>query len=307
CAQMSASGLNLNRRPRNGLTPSKLRRLLVISVAMVLLLSAGPSAGQNEIIPRDMYRDNLRRQGDGISFCYNAEGMMAGFEQALARELGRALLLNATLVPISIYSATTQPLDYRLPLLEEQIFLFLAEECDAFMGFVLSPSTPSWLVISRPYLSTETVLATKSQNYRSMSDIPIDRPLGTRGVSLEDNQLLLYLQTLPESRRWRRFPFFNNQILLDKLADGTVAAALIWKPALIFATAGDSDARGLRIISNLPFAIPPLEIGVGLRTQDAYLSTSLGQAIDFLRADGTVDRLMKEHHLAPVAGAPTVK
>jgi len=30
-----------------------------------------------------------------------------------------------------------------------------------------------------------------------------------------------------------------------------------------------------------------------------YLATTLGQAIDSLRADGTIDRLLAEHVLAP--------
>jgi polar amino acid transport system substrate-binding protein len=47
-----------------------------------------------------------------------------------------------------------------------------------------------------------------------------------------------------------------------------------------------------------PFELSETEFGIGLRSNDAYLATSLGQAIDSLRADGTIDRMLLEHTLA---------
>jgi hypothetical protein len=36
-----------------------------------------------------------------------------------------------------------------------------------------------------------------------------------------------------------------------------------------------------------------------VRSNDAYLATTLGQAIDSLRSDGTIGELLVEHMLAP--------
>ena len=48
-----------------------------------------------------------------------------------------------------------------------------------------------------------------------------------------------------------------------------------------------------------PFDLLETEFGVGMRSVDSYLSTTVGQAIDSLRADGTIEALLFEHLLAP--------
>ena len=61
---------------------------------------------------------------------------------------------------------------------------------------------------------------------------------------------------------------------------------------------GKPQAAGLHIIPS-PFELYETELGIALRSHDAFLSVTLGQAIDALRADGTIDRLLAEHSLAP--------
>src|SRR6266699_1120388 len=65
------------------------------------------------------------------------------------------------------------PLDYRLPLMLEEIYIQFAEQCDGFMGFTLAQGYPEWMTITRPYLTTRTVLVTTSAAYRKLADVPV--------------------------------------------------------------------------------------------------------------------------------------
>jgi polar amino acid transport system substrate-binding protein len=106
---------------------------------------------------------------------------------------------------------------------------------------------------------------------------------------------------LPERSRWSRFTYYNNKVLIDRLLDGTVAAAFVWEPALYRATGGKPEAAGLRVIPS-PFALYETEFGIAVRAHDTFLSAMFGQAIDALRADGTIDRLLAEHDLPAPKG-----
>jgi len=270
--------------------------IAVAVLAALLFTNAKLAFAQFEDVPpRDVYRERGRTRGDQIALCVNGAAMMASFDMALARQIASRLLLTPNVVEIKTWHPT-EPLDYRLPLSFEEIYIEFAERCDGFMGFTLAQGYPSWLIITRPYLSTRTVLAATSPEFNKLADIPVTRSLGTRMLGAVDNQMILYLQSLPEKSRWPRMPYFNNKMLLDRLLDRTVAAAFVWEPALYRATDGDPDSKGIHVIP-APFALSETELGIGLRSNDTYLATTLGQAIDTLRSDGTIDQLLVEHKL----------
>jgi polar amino acid transport system substrate-binding protein len=275
------------------------RRRLMISAMLAALLcvaSSAASAQGVEVPPRDMYQDRGRGQGNKVALCVNGDAMMASFDSALARELASALLLTPTVIEIKAWRPT-EPLDYRLPLMLEEIYIQFAERCDGFMGFTLAQGYPEWMTITRPYLVTRTVIATNATSVRRLADVPVNRPLGTRILGGVDNQVIMYLQSLPEKSRWPRLAYYNNKLLIDRLLDGTVAAAFVWEPALYRATGGKPETAGLHVIPS-PFALYETEFGIAVRAHDAFLSAALGQAIDALRTDGTIDRLLAEHGLA---------
>jgi polar amino acid transport system substrate-binding protein len=224
---------------------------------------------------------------------------MAPFERALANEIASRLLIVPTVIDVKTWHPT-EPLDYRMPLGYDELYIEFAERCDGFMGFTLAPGYPSWMIITRPYLSTRTVLATMNPAYRKLSDVPSDRRIGTRIFGIVDNQLIIYLQSLSEKSRWPRAPYFNNKILIDHLLDRSVDAAFDWEPALYRATTGAPESAGINLISP-PFELAPTDIGIALRSNDSYLMVALGQAIDSLRSDGTIDALLVEHGLAAKA------
>jgi len=249
-----------------------------------------------EIPPRDVYQDRGHTPGNKVALCVNGAAMMAPFEIALARELSSALLLTPQVTEIKTWRPT-EPLDYRLPMTFEDIFIEFAERCDGFMGFTLSQGYPEWMTITRPYLTTRTVLATMSPTYRRLADIPTSSPIGTRILGGVDNQTIMYLQSLPEKSRWRRLAYYNNRILIDRLLDGTVAAAFVWEPALYKATGGKPEAAGIHLIT-APFEPYETELGIALRSNERFLMKALGDAIESLRADGTIDRLLVAHGFA---------
>jgi polar amino acid transport system substrate-binding protein len=277
------------------------RPVISAMLAALLCVASGAASAQGvEVPPRDMYQDRGRGQGNKVALCVNGDAMMASFESALARELASALLLTPTVIEIKAWRPT-EPLDYRLPLMLEEIYIQFAERCDGFMGFTLAQGYPEWMTITRPYLVTRTVIATNATSVRRLADVPVNRPLGTRILGGVDNQVIMYLQSLPEKSRWPRLAYYNNKLLLDRLLDGTVAAAFVWEPALYRATGGKPETAGLHVIPS-PFALYETEFGIAVRAHDAFLSAALGQAIDALRTDGTIDRLLAEHGLAAPKG-----
>ncbi|MCW5697492.1 MAG: transporter substrate-binding domain-containing protein [Bauldia sp.] len=272
--------------------------LLAVTLGADAAIAQRGGGGAPAPLPRNFYEDRLSRQGDKIIFCVNQDAMMADFERDLARLIGEVLL-----VEVEIYDVDpplpTIPLDYRLPLLPEQIFLVLIDDCDAMFGFALAGSYRDWITLSRPYLDTRMVLVVADPAIAGFTDIPRDGAVGTRAMSNGDIALITYLQALPASNRWQRIGYFTNEILLERLRDGTVGGAVMWEPAVHFATEGDPASAGLRILP-LPFVPRPTQLGLAMLAEDLFLRTALDEAIAVLVADGAVEALAVEHHLRPV-------
>lgn len=277
-------------------------KTLLPLLALALSLVAAPAQAQplTDVVPRDLYTDRLLQDGNSISFCYNPDGMMAGFEQELAQAIGSVLLVEPKLVEMTNPRIATNPLDYRLPFLKEAIYILLAEKCDVIMGYVLATSVPDWLLLTRPYLSTGNVLVTKLDGVTSIDQLPIDQRIGTRSMSVSDNRLQAFIATRPREQRWKRSTLYHNQRILEQLESGQIGAAVIWEPALYFATDGDPEAAGYHILP-LPFVDRPTEIGLATRSNNTYLNSTLGQAISELIADGTLDELVQSFNLGPTS------
>jgi polar amino acid transport system substrate-binding protein len=280
---------------------SRVKKLISL-LTLALCLGAFPAQAQplTDVVPRDLYTDRLRQDGNSITFCYNPQGMMAEFEQELAQVIGSVLLVEPKLVEMDNPRIPTNPLDYRLPFLEEALFILLAEKCDVIMGYVLATSVPDWLLLTRPYLSTGNLLATKLPDVTSITDLPTDQRIGTRSMSVSDNRLQAYIATLPQDQRWKRSTLYHNQRLLEQMDSGEIGAAVIWEPALYYATDGDPEAAGYHILP-LPFVDRRTDIGLATRSNNTYLNSILGDAIGELIADGTLAELVQSYNLGPTS------
>lgn len=251
-----------------------------------------------DVVPRDLYSDQLRQNGNSVTFCYNPDGMMADFEQELAETIGSVLLVEPVIKPMGNSRIPTNPLDYRLPYLPDAVFVMLAESCDVLLGYVLARSVPDWLLLTRPYMSSGNLLVTREADIKTIADLPLDQRIGSRSLSVSDNRLSAYLASLPTDQRWKRATLYHNQRIIEQLESGQIGAAVIWEPALYFATDGDPEAAGYHILP-LPFVDRRTEIGMATRSNNTYLNSILGEAIGEIIADGSLDELIQRHKLGP--------
>lgn len=279
-----------------------MRHLIAAAVTTLGLLTANAAQAQriDDVVPRDLYTETLRQNGNSITICYNQRAMTAEFDAALADAIGAVLLVDVKLVDMGDGRIPTHPLDYRLPYLPETLFVLLAEQCDAIMGYVLSRTAPDWVLLTRPYLSMGNLLVTRDPALKSLEDLPLDQKLGSRSLALSDNRLSAFLLSRPADRRWQRFTYYDNRKLLDRLDDGTIAAAVVWEPALYFASNGDPAAKGYRMLP-LPFPDRKTEIGLATRSSNTYLNSVLGDGISELIRDGTLQQLIDDYHLGPTS------
>jgi polar amino acid transport system substrate-binding protein len=267
-------------------------------LAPVLLLATLTTAGAQEIaVPQDLIQNRLSRDGQAISFCYHAQSPLAGYYVAVAQAVAGALLVEPRMQPIESLRPP-EALDYRIPFDTDELFLMFDGRCNAFLGFTLSTDYPEWLLVTRPYLSSDNVLVVNDPAYQQLSDVPKDRPLGTRMFSAEDAQLTQLIGALPPDQQWRRHPYRNYGIALERAIDGSVGASIVWEAGVYLATDGDPGAAGLTL-RKLPFPTTPIQLGFGVPSNDRFLEQALSQAIDILTADGTLAALAVEHHLAP--------
>lgn len=274
-------------------------------LAMGLLLLLGFALAQEPPVPRDLLSNRRSVQGDALTFCLNKDLLAAEFNRAVAQAIGESLLSKVNFFEVKPYNPTP-PFDYSFPVTEQELLIYLSGECQAFTGFNLSYTAyPEWMTFSRVYAETRFVLATLNPDYQDLSDIPADKAIGTRFVSAVDLKLVNFLQSLPTEKRWQKFSFFNNQILLEKLLDGTVEAVFIWEPALK-ALKDTPEAEKVRVISTSNFEAPTIQFGMALRSKDTSLRNLLDEAIGSLIQDGTIERLMAENEFPGTPGTASV-
>ncbi|MCW5715048.1 MAG: transporter substrate-binding domain-containing protein [Bauldia sp.] len=278
-----------------------MRFLIRSTMAAILAITIGSSPAVAQYrdfmdeLPEHMLRITRRVTGDEIAFCINTTSMLADFERALAQELADTLLLRFEVVDVNPVTPTDK-YDFRLPLIDGEIYLFLAHECDALMGLTEAADYPEWLHASPAYLATDTVFVTRSQ-MTSMNELPRSASIGVRLFSLAGGALTNYLRVLPEASRWTQLLYPSHEFILDRLADGTIDAALIWRPALTAYLADHPDAPDVHVVPGLTFPVAQTRFVLGLRPREDFLNLSLAQAIESLREQGVLDRLAREYGL----------
>ncbi|MGD9739108.1 MAG: substrate-binding periplasmic protein [Bauldia sp.] len=270
-------------------------------LALVATLAALPVHAQNlrELgVSDDEIRNQRRVTGNSITFCVNSGSLLAPFERELAAEIASALLLEYEIFEV-VTEPPTAPYDFRLMLDDVSIFRLLARSCDAIMGYTLLTNYPDWIRPGPVYLTTEAVLVARSGEFGTFGELPPTSTIGTRTMSLSDNYLTAYLRTLPESRRPGRNTYLTNLQIMERLADRSVDAALVWAPALYAYEAAHDAAGAFEILPGVPFGAEPTQFVLAVRPQEQFIELSLSQAVQALTASGTIERLAIEHGLVP--------
>lgn len=262
---------------------------------------AQPGVSYPDGVPPDVFSAVRRAGGDTIAFCVNAGSILADFERDLAQDIADSLLVGAEIIDV-IAPMPVSPYDFRLPLIDSEVYYYMAVQCDAFMGFSILADYPPWLTISPVYLTTRTVLAVDEPGYDSLEDLPDAARIGTRMLSLADGALAAYLAALPHEGRWERVLHSSHATLLDALAEGAIDAALVWEPAVLRYQADHPDAPRFHTISEFPFPVLSSEFAMALRPQEDFFNGLLGEVILRLPGNGAIDDLAIAHGVLPRAG-----
>lgn len=279
--------------------PSPLRRsLLALALAAACALLPNLALGQGFGVPEELLENTRPVQGDAMTVCIDPLSIGAPFDRDVSQAIADALFLTPTFAD----APSGFPLD-ALGYFDE-LQIAMTNTCDMLAGISLQPNSPfpEWATVTRPYAQIPFVLAVTDPSYGSLADIPRDRFLGTALGSQGELQLLTYLSQLPQAQQWRRLPYADPDLMLQRLLDGRLAGILIWQPALMKITAGDPAAMGIRIIPTDP--VPPADVAVGalVSNRDTFLRSQIDDAIGALVADGTIAAIMEQHGITGTPG-----
>lgn len=251
-------------------------------------------------MPREFF-DARRHSGDRIRYCLNMSSALAEFDREVGRQVAGALFLESEFFEVKVPS-TPYPLDYRIDITDDDLFIFMNKRCDAFLGFSISPDdTPEWVTPTRPYHSTRFRLAFAKTGAKSLADLPPASPVGAVMGSSADAAYRIWLSNAG-SLPLRRLPYPDNQLLIERLRDGSLAAALLWEPAVYLATGGKPEAAGLFLFGDIPFPVGSVDLGIAVRPNEAFLRTQLDSAIESLVKDGTIEKLKAKFGLPASSG-----
>ncbi|HEY6258277.1 MAG TPA: transporter substrate-binding domain-containing protein [Xanthobacteraceae bacterium] len=176
----------------------------------------------------------------------------------------------------------------------DQIYQVLLETCDVFLGFKLIADVyPEWLTITRGYYRGSYVLVTANADWKSLADVPLSQVIGGTIGTSADIRLMQYLESLKPAERWTHFPVASDETALQDVADGKLAAALVWGPSFWALQKANADFAKLRIIALKPLPPSTMDVGAVLLARETFLRANLDQAIAALSGDGTIEGILK--------------
>ncbi|MDZ7799290.1 MAG: transporter substrate-binding domain-containing protein [Trueperaceae bacterium] len=285
------------------------RFFLAMFIAMcVALLNAHATAQFNfatpDFIPPEFLENRGRQiEGDTIRFCLNEEGALKDFERAVGTAVADALLLEAEFTEVRA-TRPTPAYSYRFPVDQQELFVLLTNDCVAFPGFLLGERNyPDWLIVSRAYLETSFVFAT-TDDAITTDGLSSGAKVGTRMLSQGDLEFTAYNGARPEGEQLRRIPYPGNELLFERLADGTLDAALAWKPGIRQAWEERDGAPALTVWNDPDFEPPTLRFAIGMRSRDEFLRASVDEALTFLIEDGVIADLLERFNVAGTVPRP---
>jgi len=276
-------------------------RLGAVTLLVLVLVQAPWASGQSQlpVVPPEFYEGFRRIEGDRITFCIDTRSYTADFDRSVAEAIAEALLLEPSIYEIE----ATYGIDAEF--FFEDLFIWLTDHCDAYMGYsVLPQAVPDWLTPTQPYASFRYVVAARDPSVWTLTDVPLSEPIGSQMVGVGDRALIAFLQARPAASRWRRIPYADNALLVQRLLDGSVGAILIWEPALLELTDGDPEAAGVHVIDASQLGNLYVPSGMVLRQQEAFVRDQIDTAIEALIANGTIARILEEHGLPGIPGGP---
>ena len=106
-------------------------------------------------------------------------------------------------------------------------------------------------------------------------------------------------------RRRRRYSVLtrHDKLILTLMVGVPLAfdLALIWAPALWALQAADQTFAKLRVIAPNPLPASTADVGAAMLANEAFLRSSLDQAIASLSADGTIQAILNSNKFPAVS------
>lgn len=265
-----------------------MRKTVFFMTLFIVLVSSVVVFASEPYIPAEFLNRRRRLQGNEITFCVYEDSATYAFDRAVAEEAAHMLLLEPRVFDVQPPPFRTGDSDVL-----EEMFVLLSDHCDAIVGLALLADTyPDWIVFSRPYYYTPYVLVVADPEYDRLLDIPRDKAIGSQMLTHADWEFISFLSSLPKEQRWQRIPYLNDTVMVERLLDGTLAAALMWAPAYQREVAALPDGHEVRVVPASPLRNMERPVGMAMLSADTFLRVMLDDAIVAMVEDGIMDELL---------------
>ena len=246
---------------------------------------AGAAFAQTTPFVPDEWKFGKRQESSTLHFCLDGRDP----DLPVARKIGEAIAGALLLQPkehVIGENAVGDDLDY--------LYRIFLETCDVQLGFKLIPDAyPEWIKLTRPYYRASYVLAVTDPGWKSLAEVPKSKAIGSTMGTSADLRLVQYLMALRAPERWDRYPMSTDEAALQAVLNGTAGVALVWGPSLWALAKNDPAIAKLRLISPAPLPTPTADIGAAVLANEAFLRSSVDQAIASLTADGTIKSILE--------------
>jgi polar amino acid transport system substrate-binding protein len=273
--------------------PGPFRRLLaalpLCTAWLLLCLSLSPARADTPFVV-DEWRFGTQETNAALRYCIDERDPDWPVARRIAAAVAAALLLQAKEYLIGNDPRTADMSGEDL----DDTYRTLIQHCDVFFGFKLVPDAyPNWVTITRPYYRSAYVYVVADPAWHALAEMPTNRAIGATVGTSADMRLTQYLLAVTADKRWDKYPMASDEAALQAVLHGTTGAALVWAPALWALRQTDAGLAKLREIAPTPLPVSTADVGAILLSRQAFLRTSIDQAIASLTADGTIAGILK--------------
>lgn len=270
-------------------------RLAALLALAVLILQPPALAQQGEVpfVPMDLLDTAIRVQGDSVTVCVFRNVATTAFDRAVSALIADSLLLDHRILEVPADFSLFDEGDFYYT-----IYLHLVNDCDLVAGISLSAGMmPEWLATTAAYAAPPfVVVADADTRARVLGDVPAGESVGVQIGSFADLSFVSWNTAQPAARRWRRIPYGSDTLLLERVADGTVSAGLMFYPNFSRAAA---SPESYKVLGLDPLPALKAEIGFATFANQAWLISQFDAAIAALSAGGELGALAGRHGIIP--------
>jgi polar amino acid transport system substrate-binding protein len=264
------------------------RKIVLCAVAF---LCAGHRSRADTPFVVDQWRFGTHEATAELSYCIDARDPDWPVARRIAGAVAAALLLQPKEHLIGDDPRTADMSGEDM----DDTYRLLIQHCDVVFGFKLVPDAyPAWLTITRPYYRGTYLYVATDPSWAALSDMPAGRAIGATIGTGADMRLSQYLLAVPAGKRWDKYPMSSDEAALRSVLNGTTGAALVWGPALWSLRKTDAAFSKLRQIEPNPLPVSTADVGAILLSKQAFLRSSIDQAIASLTKDGTITGILTD-------------